>query len=372
MLTSLASVGREVRAPRTSDLAWNSQSNPSRIRRMLVAQQLDPRVRRRLPLRTAIRARRRLCRCVCFVGSVAFLACLCTTNGPAQNRRSAPSVAQETSCSLPGLTPNSEKLLTGEDLLTAYNAQAALLHSLRGSLNLSRQGEAQLNAKGNNLPLLPAMLTFRSPESVRLTGVFPLSARRSFDLSSDGHNFRLLVPDGNVMRFIVGPVDAPETSANPRENIRPQMILEAIRWFPAKLEKSSFSTPAKDNQRKTIDVELTTSAGKTIAAQLEFDLSSATLARLIIPDPRGPSASQVDYSDWQSAPIAGDGNRPICFPRRMHVTQSQQNRGLEIDFTSVEVNVPVLPAQFQLIPPPGVTISIVGAPASLGNSSAKP
>jgi hypothetical protein len=313
----------------------------------------------------------RLGPCICLIGT-ALAALLCAATGRTQSQLSGPSVAQGSSCSLPGLAAGSAKRATVEDFLAAYNAQAAMLHSLRGSLILRVQGEAQLNATMNQSRPFPAMLTFRSPASVRLTGVIPYSARRSFDLASDGREFRLLVPDGNTMHFFVGPADAPETSANPKENIRPQMILEAVRWLPAKLENSSVHPPMTKDGNESIDVELTTSTGRMAAAQLEFDLRNATLARLALLDSLGRAASEVDYSDWQTVPAAGDEKGPACFPRRIYVSQPQQNRRFEIKFLSVQLNVAILPAQFQLIPPPGVTVTRVGAAASRSDGGTKP
>jgi outer membrane lipoprotein-sorting protein len=202
--------------------------------------------------------------------------------------------------------------------------------------------------------------------------VVPFAARRVFDLASDGHQFRLLVPDGKMMHFIVGPVGAPATSTNPRENIRPQMILEAIRWLSAKRNTQAGAAPEMRDGIESVDVILTTSTNSPLPAQLDFDLRSGTLARLIIPDPGGKQASEVDYSDWQKVQAAGAGDESVCFPRRMYVTQPQQSRILEMKFLSVEVNATIAPAQFQLVPPPGIAITRVGANANGATVGAKP
>jgi hypothetical protein len=76
------------------------------------------------------------------------------------------------------------------------------------------------------------MLSFLAPNSLGMTGEIPLSGRRTFDLASDGREFRLLVPDGKFMRFLVGPVGAPANSPNPRENLRPQPLIDAFYWTP--------------------------------------------------------------------------------------------------------------------------------------------
>jgi len=100
---------------------------------------------------------------------------------------------------------------------------------------VSAKGGLEFGSKMRDSRPSPAILTFRAPHCCALTGVVPFSARRTFDIASDGREFRLLVPDGKIMRFFVGPVDAPPISSNPRENLRPKPIVDALHWFPAKL-----------------------------------------------------------------------------------------------------------------------------------------
>lgn len=272
-------------------------------------------------------------------------------------------------CSIPGLGKGTQRKLNAQDLVAAYNAQAALVHSLQASTVLRLQDGAELNSSMNDSRPFPASLEFKAPNQVRLTGVVPFSARRSFDMASDGREFRLLVPDGNVMRLIVGPVDAPANSPNPRENIRPQLILEAIFLLPAKLIGRADYPISRTNHEPTIPVELTTSTGSHENAQLEFDVRNGVLARVILEDTKGQPATEVAYSDWQGVPSSEDANRQVCFPRQMLISQQQPSRKLEIKFLSVEVNAPMMPSQFQLIPPHGIQVTRVGGshPLSAGH-----
>ncbi len=275
-------------------------------------------------------------------------------------------LAPETlSCSLPGLPVNSGRAIAADEFLAAYNAQAARVHSVRGSLMLHSQDESESGGQKKNSRPFPAMLSFKSPAFVRMTGVIPFAGRRSFDLASDGRQFRLLVPEGKAMRLFVGPVDAVQTSSDAKENIRPRMVLEAVSWLPARRKSQADSAPAVRDGMAMMEVELTTSKRSLVPAQLEFDLRTGTLARITIPDADTKSSTAVDYSDWQSAPGAGAGDQTICFPRRILVTQPKETRRLEMRFMSVEVNVAIPFAQFQFVPPPGVAITRLG-PATGG------
>jgi outer membrane lipoprotein-sorting protein len=302
------------------------------------------------------------------VAAIALSACTCGT--AAQGLDSRQTTSNAPSCSLPGLAADTGGAATADKLLAAYNAQAALIHSLRAYVILRGEGVGAPGPTEYNSRPIPTTVLFQAPTFLRMTGVIPFSARRVFDMASDSRQFRLLVQEGNGMRMIVGPVDAPETSTNFKENIRPQMALEAIRFLPADLRSSGVPEPAKDAQSKTIGVELQTSSGKRLPAQLEFDMSKGTLARLIISDPSGKQASEVDYSDWQKTAEPGKPDSQACFPRRIFVTQPDQNRKIEMKFMSIQLNVPVLPSQFQFVPPPGTTVTRVGA--GPGTRDAKP
>jgi hypothetical protein len=286
--------------------------------------------------------------------------------GPAQSFQvpSRAPRATPNACSMPGLAPHPGRELKAEELLAAYNTQAASIRSLQASTILRTQGGAELTPSLRDSRPFPASLTFQAPATMRVTGLVPFSSRRSFDMASDGREFRLLVPDENAMRLIIGPVDAPANSRNPREDIRPQWILEAIFLLPAKLASHVGYSNSKAHQEKSIEVELTTSAGREQDAQLEFDLETGDLDRLNLKDKKGQTATEVDYSDWQTAPSAGTGSRQVCFPRRMLVTEQQPNRELEIKFLNVELNSPVRPSQFRVPSPPGIRVTRVGGGAS--------
>jgi hypothetical protein len=190
---------------------------------------------------------RKVARTACAVGIVLPI-CLCPCSAAAQSPSGDAVAGQREACSLPGLVADLRRTPTADELLRAYNAQSTLVHSLRASLILHLQDDATTGGvQSRGSKRIPAMLSFKSPKSVRMRGMVPFAGRRAFDLASDGREFELLFPDGNAMRFLAGPVDAPANSSNPRENIRPSVILEAIRWLPARRRNSPISEPMKNN-----------------------------------------------------------------------------------------------------------------------------
>ena len=276
--------------------------------------------------------------------------------------------ASSNTCSMPGLTKDPLHKWKAEELLDSYNSQASVVHSLEASAIVRAQGGPKYAAKLRDARPAPVEIRFLAPSWLRMTGVVPFSARRTFDMWSDGKEFRTLVPEGKVMRFFVGQVDAPQTSADPRENVRPEAILEALHWIPARMSRTTGSPFRKGNQTETINVELTSPAPSgRVKANVEFDLRSGTVSRLEILDETGKVVATIDYSDWQKASATRGVEGAVCFPRRMFVDQKQEDLQVEMKILSLQVNSQLSPFQLQLFPPRGIPVTRVPA-APRGNN----
>ena len=272
--------------------------------------------------------------------------------------------ASSNACSLPGLAQDSQPPFKDEELLGAYNAQAVLIRSLQASAIVRAKAGSEYGARMQESQASPVQLKFLAPASLRMTGVIPYSARRTFDLSSDGREFRLLVPDGKFMHFFVGPMDAPTTSTNPRENLRPQPIVESLHWPRARLRNSMKSQEPRADKTRTIDADLIgLKQGGGLAVQIEFDLRGGTVSRLTILDAAAKPVTEIQYSNWQRTPTSAGGSGPVCFPKRILITEQQHNLQLDMKILLAQVNVPESPSQFQLLPPRGIAVTRLPAPS---------
>ena len=64
------------------------------------------------------------------------------------------------------------------------------------------------------------------PSMLRMIGQIPIVKNRAFDMVSNAQGFELWIPAKN--RFIIGPSRGDQALAEPLENLRPQIILEAL------------------------------------------------------------------------------------------------------------------------------------------------
>jgi hypothetical protein len=261
-------------------------------------------------------------------------------------------------CSMPGLTPNNRRPLKAAELLDSYNTQAGLVHGLRASTIMRAKGGTNYAAKMQDPRPAPVELRFLAPAWLRMTGVIPFSARRAFDLWSDGRDFRLLAPVGKVMRFYVGPLDAFPPRPDPRQNVKPEAILEALHWIPARLVSTTASPLISGGGMETIGVEFSSpmSANRE-KANVEFDLRSGAVSRLEILDETSAVVTAISYSDWQTVPATAGGERSVCFPKRMLVDQRLQDLQVEMKILSMQVNPQLSPPQLQLFPPRGIPVT---------------
>jgi hypothetical protein len=253
--------------------------------------------------------------------------------------------AKPHSCSLPELAPGAPLVLPDTALLAAYNGQAARIHSIVAAAAV--RGWA--GTEHANRPT-PALIYFREPAWLRLTGEVPFSGRRSVDLFSDGRHFWLLVPDRKTVRLFEGPVDAPADDKDPRADLRPQPMVDALRWPRGTL--SSVQTPSSDPATRIINLDLPAAApfpARTAAA--EFDLREGVVKGMKILDAAQHVVLELQYSDWQPA------EQDVCFPRRIVMTQPLDKRELDIRIASLRLNERIPAPEFRMAAPIGVPVT---------------
>lgn len=268
---------------------------------------------------------------------------------------------QAKGCSLPGLASRVRPPADAE-LLASYNSRAGLVQSLEVSMMVRGKSGSQFGKRTQDARPAPTMLSFSAPDLLRMTGAIPFSARRSFDFASDGRQFRLLVPDGKRMRFYVGAVDAPAESTNPKENLRPQPIIDALYWTRGTLDPSTRNARNREGASRTIRLNLALGRSKVKAADVEFNTLSGSVTTITHRDAAERVVSEVYYSDWQGQPSGDNATESVCFPRRIVVIEPSQHLELEMKILSLSVN-PLIPrSKFELIPPKGIPIVRLGSP----------
>lgn len=270
-------------------------------------------------------------------------------------RSASASPTTDRTCSLPGLSAVEKKTFADAQLLAAYNAQAGLVRSLRAYAMVRGEGGKEYGRPAKQPRGIAATIQFQSPALVRMTGIIPFSESRGFDMASNGRDFRLLVPVDREMRFLVGSVDAPTDSSNPRENLRPQPLIDALRW-PSGTPMGTTSAPAADRAVRILSIQLPPLGGEPRTGQVEFDLRSGTVSSLSIYGPGARLISEVRYIDWEEVANQSTGAAPACYPRRIALVQPKEDIQLDMRILQLDLNPAIPAARFLLNPPKGVPV----------------
>ena len=177
------------------------------------------------------------------------------------------------------------------------------------------------------------------------------------DLTSDGHQFGLLIPEGDEKVFLTGPIDAPAQSDNVRENLRPRPLIEALRWdegTPRAVTAAELSN-ASSTRTLTIDVAATENT-PTRKVDVVFDLTKGVVNTLIAYDNTGAPMFETRYEDWRTETDPSDGAAAECFARHIVLVERQQDYQLDIRISHLNLNPPMPKSYFRPSPPHGVRI----------------
>jgi len=263
-------------------------------------------------------------------------------------------------CSLAGFPANSSRVMSDEALLEIYNTQSTLVSTLESDALASASAGKRYRGAARQVA---TSLHFQSPGFLRITGFAPFLGSRAFDLASDGREFRLLLPVDRQMKLFAGPAQAAATSLDPKQNLRPQPIVDALHWPRGELDRSS---PAPRNSRvsRTLSLLLAPVAGQPRTAKVKFDLARGTVSSLEIQSPGLGLGTAIHYADWEKADNLS-AEAAACYPRQIAINQPKDALLLDLRIMHVALNAQIPPVRFLLNPPRGISVvslSLSGAP----------
>jgi hypothetical protein len=287
---------------------------------------------------------------------LSILICMCCLRLVAQVVPSHSSSNQEPRfCSL--LDPQSNQAHGVDDvkLLNTYNRQAHLIRSLR-LIAMVRGKAGKEYGVGVHPREIPAVIDFVQPNLVHVTGVVPFSGSRGFEMASDGHELRLLVPQNGKKTFLVGPIDAPVESQNARDNLRPESLINALHWQEGRLIAGTRLQGVHDANLRELKVDLPSSKAPGRTAKIEFDLLHGQVDSVETYDAAGQLVSKTNYSDWQEAADSASGPSQGCLPHRIEFLQPKQDYEVTLRVSYIALNPEIPRANFHPAPPRGIPV----------------
>jgi hypothetical protein len=282
-------------------------------------------------------------------------------------KTSAIASSEQSSCSLFNPQPKQIKAVDDSVLLDAYNSQVHLIRSLYVAAMVSG-GSGKDHEAANHARELPGIINLVKPDLIRVTGVLRLTSSRGFEMTSDGHEFSLLVPEDDKKVFLVGPADAPAKSKVPRENLRPQPFLDALRWQEGKLRAPAGPEQTVNTATRILEIQLPPSRRGARTAKVEFDVRSGVVNSLAAYGDAGQLIYKAQYRGWKEMKTFSEKGPMGCFPRGIHLVRPDDDYELNLIITEIALNPDIPLSTFRPSPPRGIPIVPVDMLGNIGKA----
>ncbi len=200
------------------------------------------------------------------------------------------------------------------------------------------------------------------PATLRMIGLLPIVRNRAFDMVSNGDNFKLWIPPRN--RFITGSNQLTKVSGNALENLRPQVIYQAL--LIPEIDPLDEIAVIEQGKQEVVDEKTHKSVAQPsyhlvvirrdekntwhIQRKIYFSRADLLPYRQTIYDEQGAIVTDVNYSDWEVY-------NGVQFPSLIEIERPQEEYNIVIKMVKLVLNEPLKPEQFQLEVPPGATVT---------------
>jgi outer membrane lipoprotein-sorting protein len=266
------------------------------------------------------------------------------------------------------------KAATQQQLIEYVNQQAAKIQSMQATVDIATSVGGVKKGTVTEYKEIRGYLLVRKPQMLRLIGLMPIVRNRAFDMVSDGRIFKLWIPVKN--RFITGRNDVVHPSSNPLENLRPQVIYDALlldRIDPEQeiaIMQNDFEMldDGKGHRVQQPDYELEVirkgEQGWYLWRKLIFRRTDLLPHRELIYDTHGTVATEARYDDFND-------NNGIYFPQKIEIWRPQEEYSIVLKFVKLGLNQPLNDEQFALQQPEGAEVTNLDQRAQVNGPQAQ-
>jgi hypothetical protein len=198
-------------------------------------------------------------------------------------------------------------------------------------------------------PTIDGYILFHRPAEIRIVGKAPMFPGTILDMVCHENRFQLHLPRKNLL--LVGDGDAPGTSNNVLENLRPDAFLESLTIAPP--DPGLTILEDDTNQAGAVYILLILDRGGNelrLVRSVSFDRYSLRIIEQRTFDPSGSLTGDTKYSSWKSY-------QGISYPSAIDIQRVRENYEVQLLVLSMKMNSPnVTPDKFVLTQPPGATV----------------
>jgi hypothetical protein len=236
-----------------------------------------------------------------------------------------------------------------DELIQRLHAVSDPIQSFLMTADLSPSVLEPFKGTATDYATVSAYVLFRKPGDLRILGRDPVIGSTIFDMVSNGRQFRVSIPP--KQRFLIGNNDAPGTSGNKLENLRPSALLVSLMINPPD-PKTDWPLLENDIERALYILLIIRHDHDdvTLARQVYFDGHTLEISRQKTFDASGSITSDTKYSDWKTY-------NGVPFPCTIDIQRPKDNYEVQLSVVSLKINTPeVTDEKFVLKPPPDVQV----------------
>jgi outer membrane lipoprotein-sorting protein len=258
------------------------------------------------------------------------------------------------------------------DLLAYNNNESTKIKTINATVDIDTSVGGSKKGKVTEFQQIRGYILVRRPEMLRMIGLFPVVRNRAFDMVSDANGFKLSIPSKN--KFIIGPPTVTHESDNTLENLRPQVIYDALllHTFDPQTEIAVLEQGAETvnaNSKKVqelptyiVDIIRKDGVGWYLWRKIIFSRADLLPHRQLIYDEQGNLVTEAKYEAYK------DFNG-IQFPTDIDIWRPKEEYSIGITVVKLTINEPLTDDQFALTQPPGSQLVDLGAAPSTASSN---
>ncbi len=261
---------------------------------------------------------------------------------------------------------------TQAELIERMNAQARAIRTINATVDIDTSLGGQKKGKVIDYQQIRGYILAEEPAKLHMIGLLPVVHTKAFDMVSTADGFRLWIPPKN--RFLMGSEEVTRPSANPLENLRPNMIHDALLLHAvnpedeiAVLESGNQTVADPEHKRHLQQADYRLNVLRRgadgrwfLQRRVYFDRSDLRAYRQCLYDRKGNVVSDVAYSQPQE--FSG-----ISFPSQIDIVRPEEEYTIGIHFLKLTLNEALRPDQFELPQPEGVSVTILDGSTATGS-----
>jgi hypothetical protein len=262
---------------------------------------------------------------------------------------------------------------TLQELIDIINQQAQSIKTLNTTVDIDTTVGGAKKGKVTEYQQIRGYILVSKPARLRMIGLFPIVRNRAFDMVSDAEGFKLYIPSQN--KFIVGPPDVTRPSHNTLENLRPQVIYDAL-LLPQVDSKNQIAvlengeeilTDQKSKKEVSyptyvVDVIQRGEQGWHLQRKVIFSRTDLLPHKQLVYDKMGNMVTEAIYEDYQNF-------NGVQFPTSITIVRPQEEYTIGLTVLKLTLNAPMKEEQFALNQPPGSQLVRLDANGNAGKQS---